>query len=392
MKRFFPLAVLFAPLAVAAPLLAGAASASAAPSDETSHSAIVARLFARFLLPASVEYSAGDWDMTRAVNAVRWGKGPIMLEKPTPEGAYFALPGQIAIGGRQAVVVANGARTMVSNYYLLDPAPAGNPEAAAAGFEAAGYTLAPARCPIGGGAYPDSRRWYRITYPGKRPAFLYTATIKSGGSGYVLYIGGLPTMGEGDAARFTDDCAAASAPPSGFRTGTEAVSALIDQLMRPASAAASLPWPAVRKLPSITWRKGPDHFTDPYPGGGSDPNPYTLSGTIKTPTTESETRATGTASAATRFYFRYLDHIRPGDVFARLRGKGYRIAAVRCGKPYTKMSENWFSIQAPGKRPAILYRAISNDGPQVSYVLRIDNVMPPIEQGQRAASPSGCPG
>jgi hypothetical protein len=376
----------------AAAALVMTTSASAAPTVGTSRSAVVARLFVQFLLPASVDYSAGDWNMTRAVGAVRWGKGPIMLDKPTPEGAYFALPGQFAVGGRQAVVVANGARTMVSNYYLLDPAPASNPEAAAVGFKAAGYTLAPARCPIGGGAYPDSRRWYGITYPGKRPAYLYTATIKGGGSGYVLYIGGLPTMSENDAPRFTDDCAAASAPPAGFRTGTEAVSALIDQLMRSASAAASLPWAAVRKLPSITWRKGPDHVTIPYSDGGDDPNPYTLSGTIKTPTTESETRATGTASTATRFYFRYLDHIRPGDVFERLRGKGYRIAAVRCGKPYTKMSENWFTIRAPGKRPAILYRAISNDGPQVSYVLRIDNVMPPIKQGQRPAPASGCPG
>jgi hypothetical protein len=394
MKRVFPMAVLLATPIVVTPLLAGSAPAIAAPAAPASNPAAVARLFVQFLLPASVEYSAGDWDMVRAVRAVRWSKGPILLDKPTPEGAFFALPGQIAIGGRQAVVVANGARTMVFNYYLLDPAPPGNPEAAAAGFKAAGYTLAPARCPIGGRDYPDSRRWYRITYPGKRPAYLYTTTIKTGGSGYVLYIGGLPTMSERDAPLFTDDCANAAATPQGFRTGTEAVVALFDQLIRPTSAAASLPWPTVKKLPSITWRKGPDHVTIPYSGGGDDPNPYTLSGTIKTPTTESETRATGTAGAATRFYFRYLDHIRPGEVFDRLRGKGYRITAIRCGKAYTKMSENWFSITAPGKRPAILYRAFSNDlGPtKVSFVLRIDNVMPPIAQGQRAAPPSGCPG
>ena len=282
---------------------------------------------------------------------------------------------------------------MVFNYYLLDPAQAADPEAAAAGFKAAGYRLAPARCPIGGRAYPDSRRWYRVTYPGKRAAHLHTATISTGGSSYVLYIGGLPTMNESDALLFTDDCAAGTARPAGFRTGTEAVSALIDQLMRPTAVAASLPWSSVEKLPSITWAKGPSRFTITYPGGGDDPNPYTLSGTIKTPTTESETRATGTASAATRFYFRYLDHIRPGDVFEQLRSTGYRITAVRCGKAYTRMNENWFAIQAPGKRPAILYRRISNDGrTQVSYVLRIDNVMPPLEQGQRAAPPSGCPG
>ena len=391
MKRRISIAILSAAILAMPPV---AASANAAAAARESRSAAVARLFVQFLMPATVDYSAGDWDTTRAVRGVRWGKGPILLEKPTPEGAFFALPGQVTIGGRQAVVVANGARTMVFNYYLLDPAPPANAEAAADGFKAAGYTLKPARCPIGGRDYPDSRRWYRITYPGRRPAYLYTATIKGGGSGYVLYIGGLPTMSEQDAPLFTDDCANAATTPQGFRTGTEAMVALIDQLIRPKSAAASLPWPMVKKLPSITWSKGPIRITIPYTDGGDDPNPYTLSGTIKTPTTESETRATGTAGAGTRFYFRYLDHIRPGEVFDRLRGKGYRIVAVRCGKAYTKMSENWFAITAPGKRPAILYRAFSNDlGPtKVSFVLRIDNVMPPIEQGQRAAPPSGCPG
>ena len=92
------------------------------------------------------------------------------------------------------------------------------------------------------------------------------------------------------------------------------------------------------------------HLTIAYPGG--DPNPYTLGGTLKTPTTQSETRATGTAKAAKRFHFRDRDHIRPGDVFERLRGKGCRIAAACWGKAYTKMSENWCAIRAPGERPA----------------------------------------
>lgn len=384
--------LVLAALAAIAPLLS--APAAAAPSAAESHAAAAARLFVHFLLPANVDYSAGDWAMTRAVEAVRWGKGPILLEKPTPEGAYFALPGQIAIGDRQAAVVANGARTMVFTYSLLDPVPAGDPADVVTAFEGAGYTLRPTRCPIGGQGYPDSRRWYRIAYPAKRSAYLYTSRIETGGSRYVLYLGGLPTMSERSAALFTDDCATGAAPPPGFRTGAEAVVTLIDRLVRPASGAASLPWPAVEALPAITWKTPPAHLTIAFPGGGADPNPYTLSGTIETPTTRSETRATGTAKTATRFYFRYLDHIRPGEVFAGLRGKGYRIAAVRCGKAYTKMSENWFAIRAPGKRPAILYRSISNDGspPRISFVLRIDNVMPPIEQGQRAAPPSGCPG
>jgi hypothetical protein len=367
--------------------------AVAASPAAASGPATVARLFIHFLMPADVDYSANDWNATSEVPGVRWSNGPIMLDNPTPDGAYFAMPGQMTIDGRQAIVVANGARTMVGSFYVLDPVPPASPTEVAAAFADAGFTLTPARCPIGGHAYPDSRRWYRVAYPAKRPAFLYAGRTESGGAGYILYLGGLPAMTERDAALFTDDCTDSAAPPTGFRTGTEAVVTLIDRLIPSTSAPASLPWPAVQALPSLKWAKGPNHVTIPNPGG-DDPNPYTLSGTLDTPTTQSEARATGTEQAATRFYFRYLDHIRPGEVFERLGGKGYRIAAVRCGKAYTKMSENWFSIRAPGKRPAILYRSISNDGgpPRITFVLRIDNVMPPIEQGQRAAPPSGCPG
>jgi hypothetical protein len=368
--------------------------AIAASATPDSGPAIVARLFVRFLIPANAQYSSGDWNMAREVQGVRWGKGPIMLDKPAPDGAFFAMPGRMTINGRQAIVVANGARTMAGSFYVLDPVPPENPARVAAAFRGAGFTLTPARCPIDSRDYPDSRRWYRITYPAKRPAFLHTARTKSGGAGYVLYLGELPAMTDQDAARLTDDCVGGTAPAAGFRTGAEAATTLIDRLIPSTTAPAALPWSAVEALPSTKWGKGPGRFTIPYPGGGADPNPYTLSGTLDTPTTQSEMRATGTAGAATRFYFRYLDHIRPGDVFGRLGAKGYRITTVRCGKAYTKMSENWFSIRAPGKRPAILYRAISHDlGPtKVTFVLRIDNVMPPIEQGQRAAPRSGCPG
>lgn len=370
------------------------ASAIAASSARASGPAIVAHLFVHFLIPTDATYSNNDWNATREVPGVQWGKGPIMLDKPATDGAYFAMLGRMMINGRQAIVVANGARTMAGSFYVLDPVPSKKPADVAAAFRGAGFTLTPERCPIGGHDYPDSRRWYRITYPARRPAFLHTTPTKSGGEGYVLYLGDLPSMTDQDAASLTNDCVGGTAPPSGFRTGTEAVVTLIDRLIPSTSAPASLPWSAVKALPSIKWAKGPSHITIPYPGGGADPNPYTLSGTLDTPTTQSEARATGTAKVATRFYFRYLDHIRPGDVFERLSAKGYRITAVRCGKTYTKTSENWFAIRAPGKRPGILYREITTDlGPtKITFVLRIDNVMPPIEQGQRPAPRSGCPG
>lgn len=381
----------FAPAMLA--LLGVAIPAVVIAQAQPSHPAAAAQLFARFLLPASVDYSLGDWDTARKVSGVQWGKGPLPLDKATPDGDFFAMPGRATIGGRPVMLVANGARTMVSNIYLLDPQPLASPEGVAAGFKAAGFTLAPARCTIGNRPYPDARRWYRITYPAKRPAFLYAAPLKSGGTGYILYLGGLPAMSERDADLYTDDCSGKAAPAPGLRTGTEAVVALIDRLMRPVGAPPALSWAEVQKLPALSWHPPLRKLTVPYPPGGDDPNPYTLDGALDTPTTKSEARVTGNAQAATRFYFLGLDHMRPTEVFDRLRAQGYRIAAVRCGKPYTKMSENWFAIAAPGKRPAILYRSAYFDTgtPVMNYVLRIDNVIPPIAQGQRPAPPAGCP-
>ena len=47
------------------------------------------------------------------------------------------------------------------------------------------------------------------------------------------------------------------------------------------------------------------------------------------------------------------------DLLAR---DGYAITALRCGKPYTEMSDAFFRIAGPGKQPAILYRKMSRDG------------------------------
>ena len=80
--------------------------------------------------------------------------------------------------------------------------------------------------------------------------------------------------------------------------------------------------------------------------------------------------------------------------FDGLMRDGYAVAAIRCGKPYTEMSDAWFRISGAGKQPAILYRAMYRDGGKTTetYVLRIDNVMPPIQPGQGAPTGGRCPG
>jgi len=104
--------------------------------------------------------------------------------------------------------------------------------------------------------------------------------------------------------------------------------------------------------------------------------------------------ATGDDRAANRFYLRDGGNLPRGAVFDALARDGYAITALRCGKPYTQMSENFFRIAGAGKQPAILYRKMSSDGGMVSetYGLRLDNVLPPLVQGQTAPVGGRCPG
>src|SRR3569623_272658 len=126
------------------------------------------------ILPAD---SGGAWDDLEADRAIRWGAGPTMLNKPSPDGNFFARPGQAALPGRAVTVVASGARSMVFSVYIRDPAPPLAPEVLVAGLRQAGFAVTPARCP----ADPQSaapRRWYREALARKKPAFLYAGPLQ----------------------------------------------------------------------------------------------------------------------------------------------------------------------------------------------------------------------
>ncbi|WP_372786144.1 hypothetical protein [Phenylobacterium sp.] len=161
------------------------------------------------ILPAD---SGGAWDDLEADRAIRWAAGPTMLNKPSPDGNFFARPGQATLSGRPVTVVASGARSMVFSVYVRDPAPPMDPEALVAGLRQAGFAVTPARCPVDPrGTAP--RRWYRLALAKKKAAFLYAGPLQSGGSGYTLYLNDLPSMTQAEAALYTDNCAARRRDP-----------------------------------------------------------------------------------------------------------------------------------------------------------------------------------
>ncbi|MDB5451825.1 MAG: hypothetical protein JWO33_403, partial [Caulobacteraceae bacterium] len=96
--------------------LSGAAQADQATSG-------LAELIKPLLLPPSTDVSGAAWDDLDANRAIRWGAGPVMLNRPSPDGNYFARPGQATVAGRPLSIIAAGARSMVFSYYFRDPAP-----------------------------------------------------------------------------------------------------------------------------------------------------------------------------------------------------------------------------------------------------------------------------
>ena len=355
------------------------------------------------LLPAGSEGTFGDWRDLEAARGVQWlPLPPTMLDKPSPDGNYFARPGRGTVGGKPMIVVASGARTMVMSVYFNNPSPQPDADAVEAGFRQAGYTVALARCARAGARHAN-RRWYRIGLAGKRDAWLAVGPLASSGrgEGYTLLLDGkLPLMTPQEAERYTEDCAGAPAPqtssaPASPRNGVEGVVAVVDSLLRRTGEPVAIPWSELARLPALTWNAMPPlSLRLPYDDVGADDNPQLLEGRFETPTTTMTANATGDARGVTRFYLRDGRNLGGTGVFDALRSKGYAIAALRCGRPYTKMSHNWFRIARPGHRPAVLYRKIARDGVLYEvYGLRLDNTLPPIRAGERDVPPGGsCPG
>jgi hypothetical protein len=385
----------FALIPLAAALAFGAGSALGQPGSATGG---LPDLIKPLLFPATPEAGGAAWEDLEKDRAIRWGAGPIMLDRASPDGSFFARPGAASLAGRPVMVAATGARSMVFSVYIRDPGRLPAPDALVGDFRQAGFTVAPARCPrVPGSAAP--RRWYRLTFQKKNPVFLYAGPLASGGAGYTLYFADLPAMTQAEAAVYTDDCAAGAASPGGAAprptTGQAGVVALIEALLRPAGAPASLPWPTLAGLPSIAWKSAtPMAMTNPWSDPGEDKNPRLLEGDFKTATTRALAVATGDARGANRFYVQDGRNLPRGAVFDQLTRDGYAITALRCGKVYTQMSQAWFRIAGPGKQPAILYRANHDLGGILTedYAVRLDNVLPPALPGQTPPVNGRCRG
>lgn len=349
----------------------------------------VAQLIKAFANPEG----ALGWEELDARKQVKWIAGRTLLRENAPDGSSVARPGIATIDGRTFNVGATGSMAGVGSIYFSEDAPAAPVATVVAGLQQAGIDLAMARCPRNAGRADPFQGWYHITTSGV-PGYLYIGRLKSGRQGYTLYLSELPLMSQTVAANYFDcnDGKATANAAGEVVTGQAGIVAVIEALLRPAGSATRLPWHS--PLPSIQWNKtAPNKFPRGESFGGNDTNPRTLDGHFKTRTTEMTATATGDAQGANRFYLDGGRHLPRDAVFNALHRDGYTLTAVTCGKPYIKMSENWYRITGNGKQPAILYRyrSVSIGEPSEGYALWLDNTVQALLPGQSHARGGTCP-
>lgn len=350
----------------------------------------VAALIKTFISPDG----AIGWPQLDGYHGVKWvTKGPIMLDKTLDTGDSYARPGVFSSGGQTFDLGATGSLAGVGSIFFSATSPAAPVATVVAGLRQTGIELTAARCPRNPARVDRYRGWYRLMV-GKISAYLYIGRLTSGRQGYTLYLSYLPPMTQEQVANFVD-CPgghAATQAAGEPATGQAGVIAVVEALLRPTGTPAWLPWRT--PLPAVTWNKlGPQKIPrGQWSAGGPDVNPEQLNGDFTTPTTHMTVDATGNAKGANRFYLEGGENLPSEAIFNGLRRDGYTITSVTCGKPYIKMSENWFRIARRGKQPAILYRSmsVSTGRPTQAYAIRLDNVPPPLQPGQSHANGGAC--
>lgn len=332
-----------------------------------------------------------DWDGVEGLPGIRWAAlPPADLPNCLPDGSCYARQGTWTLEGRPIQVIATGARTMVFHVYFRNPgAPVGE-EATLAALAKAGLTADLARCPVRGGQ--GSTNWYRLT-GGESPSVLAIQMTRGQRptEGFVLSGGEkLPGLQPNQVALYSEQCApgAVQAPVSTLKPH-ERLAEIVVALLVPSSAAPHT-WAGLAGVPTdITWLEGPT----PVSGFKGDPNPLMRSGRATWGGREFSVAATGTADQVKNVHLDELGlHPRGEHMLGVVYTKGIAVRLVRCGPVYTGSTNNWYSLESPRTRPAMIRQSIRYDGNQVqdAYELRLDGTLPPRDPRDRNPGVNGC--
>jgi hypothetical protein len=335
------------------------------------------------------------WEGLDQLPGIRWAAlPPTALRNCLPDGGCFTRQGTATMGGRPMTVMATGARTMVQNIFLRNTgAPVGEATIVAA-LKQAGLGAELARCPVRGGT--GSTNWYRLSGSSLSPGFLSIQAGRTGrpNEGFVLSYGeDLPALQPNQLALYSEQCGegAVQAPVSTLKPH-EHLAQTVVTLLAPSSGAALYDWKALSGTSTgVTWDSAGPRRVD-YSTLG-DPNPVSLGGWVTYAGRKFSVRASGTATQVKTVFLEENGlHPKGEHMLGVVYEKGIAVQLVRCGPVYTESTNNWYSLNSRGTRPAMILQSIRYEGNNVqdSYQLRLDGTLPTRDPRDRNPGSNGC--
>ena len=337
-----------------------------------------------------------DWGGLETLRGIKWTPlPPKMLQNCLPDGGCFTRQGSMMIDGRNLVVLATGARTIVSNIYFRN---AGAPIGEAAIVEAlkrTGISAELARCPVTGGT--GGTNWYRLKSAGTNPGVLAIQSSCNGRpcEGLTLTESPeLPPLQPNQLRMYSEQCSgpATARTPVSTVMPHEALAQTISSLLSPAMGPVLYGWKTLTTaMPNAQWPNGgPKKIDLSYK---SDPNPFGMSGQITFSSRTFNLLASGSQTDVKTIDFEEGGMHPSGEhMLGVLYTQGYTVKLVRCGPIYTESTNNWYSITSSKSHPAMLRQSIRYEGKQVqdSYELRLDNTLPKRDPRDRDPGVGGC--
>jgi hypothetical protein len=356
--------------------LSPAASAIPTPEDE------LAGIFKLLL----AKNASTEWTAVERIPGSKWAPlPPASLNNCLPDGGCYARQGTLALGGRSLVLIATGARTIVSHIYLRNTGAAFGENAVLASLEKAGLSADLARCPVPGTV--GDTNWYRLKAAATQPGFL-SVQRSCGGKpceGFsVSYGTDLPALQPNQLRMYSEECGAGTAARKPVSTAMphELLAQDLANLLPPATGLYD--WATVQKLlPDAKW--GP-----PYRGAGGE---QTRSAQLKVAGREFSVLASGPQTQVKAITFDEGGLHRKGeDLLSVLRAKGLQVKLTRCGPVYTESVNNWYSVTSAKTKPVMLRQSLRLDGNQIqdAYELRLDATLPNRDPRDREPGVNGC--
>jgi len=315
---------------------------------------------------------------------------PAMLTNCLPDGGCFTRQGTLILGDKKFLVLASGARTIVSHIYFRNATTPIGESAVVAALKQNGFSTDLVRCPV-----PNTNggtNWYRLKAAAAEPGYLSVQTSCNGRpcEGFVVSLGAdLPPLQPAQLRLYSENCSAASAAdrkPVSTSMPPEQLANIFAALLPPASGPAFYDWKVLPTLiPAAKWSPGgPKQFP---------PNPMQLSGQLNLSGREFSVLASGQPAKVQSISFDEMRlHPRGEDLLGHLRSQGFDAKLTRCGPVYTESINNWYAVTSPKTHPALLRQSLRLDGTQIqdAYELRFDNTLPKRDPRDRDPGVSGC--